>query len=188
MNILQRPVMTTILFGLVCGISFIPLNLVLNKLFFWSSAICLTLWLFAAGYSLLLGHWSKNKIMPILFPLIFLLSAVFLVKSMVAFSFLALAAISWIRSGICFKEHGGIKLVVELLLCVVGGALIAAFTPGSALAWALGIWMFFLMQALYFAIFDSSTPTLHSQYEQEVDPFERASRRAEDILLTGGIP
>ncbi len=187
MKILQRPVLTTVLFGLVCGISFIPLNLVLNTMFFWPSTICLTLWLFSAGYALLLGHWSKNKIMPILFPLLILFIAAFLVKSIAAFFFLALAVISWIRSGICFREHSGIKLVVEMLLCVVGGALIAAFTPGSAFAWALGIWMFFLLQALYFVIFDSQNLAPQIKYKLEIDPFERASRRAEDILTTGGI-
>jgi hypothetical protein len=72
--------------------------------------------------------------------------------------------------------------VVELLLCLAGGALVTVFTPGSTLSWALGIWLFFLLQALYFAIFDGKAPTLHDQYEQEVDPFERASRLAEDIL------
>jgi len=186
MKILPRPVLTTILFGFVCGISFFPLNRVLTTMFFWPSAICLTLWLFSAGYALFLNHWSKNKIMPILFPLLILLIAAFLVESVAAFFFLALAVISWIRSGICFQEHGRIRLVVESLLCAAGGAMVAVYTPGSDLGWTLGIWMFFLLQALYFAIFDSITPTPQRKYELETDPFERASRRAEDILSTGG--
>ena len=155
MKILQRPVLASILFGLICGISFIPLNLLLNSVFFWPSTICLTLWLFSAGYALLLAHWSKNKMMPILFPLLVLLMAAFLVKSVAAFCFLALAVISWIRSGICFQHHFGIKLVVEMLLCAAASAMLAAFTPGSVVSWALSIWMFFLLQALYFVVFDN---------------------------------
>ncbi|CAB1058087.1 hypothetical protein D1BOALGB6SA_2843 [Olavius sp. associated proteobacterium Delta 1] len=178
----QHPVLTTVLFGLICGISLIPLNLVLNNMFFWPNAICLTLWLFTAGYAVLLCRWSKQKLMSVSYPILFLLLTVFLVQSIGAFFFLALAAISWIRSGLCYQERGKVRLVVELFLCVAGGALVTVFTPGSALSWALAIWLFFLLQALYFAIFDSNTPTLDSQYEQEVDPFERASRRAEDIL------
>ena len=185
MKILQRPVLTTIVFGLVCGISFIPLNLALNNLFFWPSAICLTLWLYSAGYTLLLGHWSKNKIIPIFFPLLILFMAAFLVNSVAAYFFLVLAVISWIRSGICFQERGRIKLLVELLLCVVGGALVAAFTPGSAITWALGIWMFFLVQASYFVIIDSKGIAVEEKYDLEIDPFERASRRAADILSAG---
>jgi hypothetical protein len=141
--------------------------------------------LFSAGYAFILGLWSKNNIMPILFPLLVLLLAAFLVESAAAFFFLALTITGWIRSGICFQEPGAIKLVVEMLLCVAGGALIAAFTPASAFAWVLGIWMFFLVQAFYFAIFDSKTPTLERRYEQTIDPFERASRRVEDILSSG---
>jgi hypothetical protein len=182
MKNLPRPVLTTVLFGLICGISFIPLNLVLNNFFFESNAACLTLWLFTAGYAILLGRWSRQKLMPVSYPVLFLFLTVFLVQSISAFFFLALAVISWIRSGICYQERRKIRLVVELLLCVAGGALVAVFTPGSALAWALGIWLFFLLQALYFALFDGNSATLDRQYEQEPDPFERASRQAEEIL------
>ena len=182
MKNLQRPVLTTVLFGLICGISFIPLNLVLNNMFFRPNAICLTLWLFTAGYAVLLCRWSRQKLMSVSYPILFLFLTVFLVQSIGAFFFLALAVISWIRSGLCYPERRRIRLVVELFLCVAGGALVTVFTPGSALAWALGIWLFFLLQALYFAIFDSNTPSLDSQFEVEIDPFERASRRAEDIL------
>jgi hypothetical protein len=182
MKLLQRPVLTTVLFGLFCGISFIPLNLVLNHMFLPPNAICLTLWLFTAGYAVLLCGWSRQKLMPVSYPVLFLFLTVFLIQSIGAFFFLAMAVISWIRSGLCYQKRRGIRLVVELFLCLTGSALIAVFKPGSALAWALGIWLFFLLQALYFAIFDSNTATLVSQYEQAVDPFERASRQAEEIL------
>jgi len=183
MKILQRPVPTTVFFGFFCGISFIPLNLVLNTLFFRSHAICLALWLFTAGYAVLLCRWSRQKPISISYPVLFLFLTVFLVQSTDAFYFLALAVISWIRSGLCYQEHGRWnRLVVELLVCAAGGALVTVFTPGSTSAWALGIWLFFLLQALYFAVFDSKTPPLHDQYDKEADPFEQASRQAEDIL------
>jgi len=183
MKILQRPVLTTVFFGFFCGISFIPLNLVLNTLFFRSHAICLSLWLFTAGYAILLCRWSRQKLMSVSYPVLFLFLTVFLVQSIDAFYFLALAVISWIRSGLCYQEHGRrIRLVVELLICVPGGALVTLFTPGSTSAWALGIWLFFLLQALYFAVFDSESPSLHDQYDNKVAPFEQASRRAENIL------
>jgi hypothetical protein len=120
--------------------------------------------------------------MPVLYPVLFLFLTVFLVQSNSAFFFLALAAVSWVRSGLCYQLRRGIRLVVELFLGLAGAALVTVCMPGSALAWAPGIWMFFLLQALYFAIFDSNTETLDNQYEQAADPFERASRLAEDIL------
>ena len=182
MKLLQRPVLTTLLFGLFCGISFIPLDLVLENTFSRPNVICLALWLFTAGYTILLCRWGRQKLMPAYYPVLFLFLTVFLVQSIGAFFLLALAAISWVRSGLCFQERRGIRFVVELFLCAAGGALIAAFKPASVLAWALGVWLLFLLQALYFAIFDGSIATLDRQHEPAADPFERASRQAEDIL------
>jgi len=71
-------------------------------------------------------------------------------------------------------------LAVELLLCFLGAVLVQVFTPGSVLAWALGVWMFFLVQALYFVFFE------HTDNQQEesiqMDAFEKANRQAEGIL------
>jgi hypothetical protein len=187
MKIIQRPVSTTIIFGLICGIAFIPLNLVLRTMFFWPAPVCLSLWLFSAGYALLLSHWSNHKIPPVLYPLLVLFLAAVLVPSVAAFIVLALAVISWVRSGICYQERTWIRLAAEMLLCMVGGALIIEFTPASAYAWTLGIWMFFLLQALYFAIFDGNRSTAQNDSELGLDPFEHASRRVEDILSNGGV-
>ena len=188
MKIIKRPVLMTLLFGLVCGISYIPLNLGLNMIFWWPKAIHLTLWLFSTGYGLLMGHWSKNKISPILFPLLILLLAAFLVESAAAFFLFAMAITSWIRSGICFQNRAGIKVVVEILLCVAGGILVAAYTPGSPFGWVLGTWLFFLLQALYFVVFDGKAILGEEKHDLETDPFERASRGAEEILSTGLYP
>ncbi|UCD80715.1 MAG: hypothetical protein JSW26_04580, partial [Desulfobacterales bacterium] len=147
-----------------------------------STAICLTLWLFAAGYALVLSRWSRQKFSTILFPILILLLAVFLTDSIAAFSLLVLIIISWIRSGICFQKQRGIRLAVEFLLCVFGVVLAALFTPGTAYGWALGVWMFFLLQSLYFVIFDNRTFEPENNHEFIIDPFEQSSRRAEAIL------
>ena len=73
-----------------------------------------------------------------------------------------------------------------MLLYAAGGALIAALPPGSAFGWTLSIWMFFLVQALYFVVFDITTIAAEEKIALEIDPFERASRRAADILSAGG--
>jgi len=180
MIISQHPIRKTIFFGLICGLSFIPANLALNYMLPGLSVIYLTLWLYAAGYSLLLSRWSKKSILSSGFPLLLLFVTSFLVDSIAVFYLLSLVVISWIRSGICFQNPCGINLVVELLLCVFGGILVAVFIPGSAFAWVLGIWMFFLIQSLYFVIFENRAIIPEDQYE--TDPFERASRQAEAIL------
>ena len=186
MKILQYPIPATILLGLICASAFIPLSMILNTVVFWSSAICLTLWLFAGGYAFLLGHWSQNKYRPVGFAVLVLLIAVFLVKSIAAYLLLTLVFISYIRSGVCFQKFGGLSLAVELALCLAGGAMLAVFAPGSALGWALAVWMFFLLQALYFVVFDIQNGEPSDLDEIEEDPFEGACKQAEDILSTGG--
>lgn len=188
MKIIQRPIPMTILFGFVCSISFVPLSVIMNSMFFFRSvSICMCLWLFSAGYSLLLRQWSGKKLVPILYPLSILFLAANLMTSVAAFFIFALAVISWIRSGICFQDRRWIKLFVEMLLGAAGGLFIAQFTPASAYGWALGIWMFFLLQSLYFAIFDTEAPMSQVNSGLDPDPFERSSRQVEEILSNGGI-
>ena len=180
MVIPQHPIRTTLFFGLICGLFFIPANLALNYLVNGPSAINLTLWLCASSYSLLLCRWRKQPLLSAGFPLLLFLVTSFLVDSIPAFYFLSLMVISWIRSAICFRNPGAITWVVELLLCIFGVIPVAAFTPGSAFAWMLSIWMFFWIQSLYFVIFENRAIGPQDQYE--TDPFEKASRQAEAIL------
>jgi hypothetical protein len=46
--------------------------------------------------------------------------------------------------------------------------------------WALGVWMFFLVQALYF-VFIEYAGNIEEETAQ-MDPFEQANRQAETIL------
>ena len=176
----QHSFRTTIIYGLICGLSFIPANLVLTYVLQGPSAICLTLWLYVAGYSLLLSRWGQKPILNGGFSLLLLFATSFLVHSIASFYFLSLVVISWIRSGIYFGHPWRIKLLVELLLCALAAMPVVVFTPGSAFSWMLGIWMLFLIQSLYFVIFENRTVMPEDQYK--TDPFEHASRQAEAIL------
>jgi len=185
MKAVKHPIRNTIFYGMVCGLSFVPLSLALNAFFSWSNAVGLTLWLFISGYAILLNLWGKNIQLSTVYPLLFLLPAIFLIDTMVLFFMLALIAVSWIRSGICCQKPGAKRLAVELLLCFSGVVLVHLFRPGSMFAWALGVWMFFLLQALYFVFLE---PADDQQEESvEVDAFERASGQAERILTDGGV-
>ena len=180
MKNIKHPIRDTIVYGLFCGLSFVPLVLTLGTVLTWSSAFCLALWLFISGYAILLSRWSNTALISIVFPLLLLVPTIFMVNSSALFFLLALIVISWIRSGICFQKPGAIRLTVELLLCILGGILVVVFTPGSLLAWALGVWMFFLIQTLYFVLFE---PADNQQEEPiQIDAFARASRQAERIL------
>ena len=62
------------------------------------------------------------------------------------------------------------------------GLLVSGALPAVAITWALGIWLFFLIQALYFVFFDYRSD---AQVEIEVDPFEKAKMAAQKILANG---
>jgi hypothetical protein len=176
----KHPIRNTIFYGLVCGLAFMPVALTLNTLIPWSRAVGLTLWVFIAGYALLLNSGGKKFQISTVFPLLLLLAVIFLTRSMVLFFISALIVSSWIRSGICYPKSGVKVLAVELMLCLIGAVLLQLVTPGSVFAWAFGVWLFFLVQALYFVFFE------HTDKRQEesarMDAFERASRLADRIL------
>lgn len=176
----KHPIRNTILYGLVCGLAFMPVALTLNAVIPWSRAVGLTLWVFVAGYAFLLNSRGKKFQITTVFPLLLLLAVIFLTRSMVLFFILALIVAGWIRSGICYPKSGVKVLAVELLLCLIGAVLLQPVTPGSVFAWALGVWLFFLVQALYFVFFEPGAPR-HDDHAR-MDTFEKASKAAEKIL------
>ncbi len=174
----QRPIRTTIFLGFICGISFIPLNTGLSYIIPWAKAFNIILWLYLAVYGLFLMRWGGKNLSSIIFPLLLLLISVFVVKSNSAFLLLALGILCWIRSGICFQKPLSRALSAEIFLTFGGAVLVAWFTPHSVHTWALGILMFFLVQSLYFVIFEEQG----IKEKVTVDPFEEALLRAEKIL------
>ena len=128
----------------------------------------------------MLNFWVPKKRRQTIFPLLILLPAIFLNNSVVLFFILALIAAGWIRSGICYPKTGAKGIAVELLLGFFAILPLAAFTPGSVIAWALGTWMFFLIQALYFIFFDITSN--HRNNNVRLDAFDEAGKKAERIL------
>ena len=137
------------------------------------------LWAYLVSYGFLLRHWSKKPVFPILYPLLLLFLAIFLVGSAGAFVLLSLAVLSWIRSSICFQTPPGKQMLTETALGLGGGLLITALNPGSAIGWGLGIWMFFLFQALYFVVCDNEDG---KNEKTKSNRFEYARLQAEKIL------
>ena len=96
------------------------------------------------------------------------------------FLFTAVGMLCWIRSGICFKNESILKrLAAEIGLGLGIGLLVSGALPAVDLVWALGVWLFFLIQALYFVLFDYRR---EREIKIEVDPFEKAKMAAETIL------
>jgi hypothetical protein len=179
-----QPMLVTIIFGMICGVAFFPMTMALSFYrAYWPLSFRLILWMCLVIYALLLVRWGKRTVKLIVFPLLLLFIIGFLEYSNTIFFILCLGVLSWIRSSVCFQKSLLLMLVTESAFSLGGGSLVAYFNPQTNLAWAMGIWMFFLVQSLYFAFWKESEDGQEEQ-EQELDPFERAWRQAEKLLST----
>lgn len=179
-----KPVRTTIIFGLAAALLSVPLSLAIGPFLFWPKTVALLVWLCLVGYGLLLSRWSKKNPAGILFPSLLLLVAGLAGTPLSVFVLLGMTTLAWIRSSICFPGPPFPTLVKELLLNGGGFFLILFCRP---LPWldtvgiATGIWLFFLVQSLYFIIVPLGDPT----GARAADPFDQAQRQAEKIMAGG---
>ena len=179
------PIRSTIVWGLIGGLVYIPLCSALGLMVFWPQGIQLTFWILLAGYAVLLSRWACRPLRAIGLPLLLLLLSTALIESATVFLFTAFAMLSWIRSGICFKNKPVVKrLAAETGLGLGSGLLVIGAVPGANLVWALGVWLFFLIQALYFVLLEYQSDP---QIKIEIDPFEKAKMAAEKILSGGAF-
>jgi hypothetical protein len=176
-----KPMQLTILFGMICGLTFIPMTMASSYMMYWPLSFRLIICLYLALYAFLLTRWGKGAVKFIVFPLLLLFITGIYSNSSIFF-LLCLGILSWIRSSLCFQKSLLMMLVTEFAISLGGGALVAFFAPQSNLAWALGIWLFFLVQSLYFVFGENNTDV--EKETQGIDSFERASRQTENILST----
>jgi hypothetical protein len=111
-----------------------------------------TMMLCLATYAVLLARMSARPIRAIAAPVLMLAAVLLVASSVSGFLVPAAAGLSWIRSGLCFPGPVARRIAAEALLSAAGLALCAALSPSGILGWALGVWMFFLIQALYFVV------------------------------------
>ncbi|MCG6982221.1 MAG: hypothetical protein LJE88_12505 [Deltaproteobacteria bacterium] len=182
MKISRRPMLTTIIYGLLAGMAFMPMVMVTSSIIHWTAAFRLTIWFVLAGYLVILTRWGKVSLLSIFFPLLLLLLLVFWGDTNSAFLFLALGVLSWARSGICFQGSLLKTLVTEVALSLGAGTLVVFFAPHSTITWGVAVWMFFLVQSVYFVVFEDFG---NKQEERAApDPFHQARTQAERILST----
>jgi hypothetical protein len=170
MRISRRPMFATIIYGLLAGASFIPMVMVMSSLVTWTAAFRLSIWFILAGYLVVLTRWGRVPLLSLFFPLLLLLFLVFWGETHSAFFFLALGSL--------LKA-----LVTESALCLGAGALVVFFAPHSTITWGIVVWMFFLVQSIYFVVFADFGEKQEEQVD--LDPFHQARTRAERILSAG---
>lgn len=178
-----KPVRTTIVMALAFGLLFIPTSMGLNLILPWHIALRLTFWMCVAAYAGMLCRWTGSSAPACGFPLTVLLASSFWLRSEIDFLCLLALILAWVRSAVCFKHPVWRSFVAELVVSLGGVALIAFFGPRSPVVWAMGVWMFFLIQSLYFLLTGDLNDADPS--DAPVDPFEKARRGAEEILSAG---
>jgi len=172
---------TTIVFGLICALLFKPLQMMLSPFLSWPMPFRISIWIYIFLYGILLTRWGRKNIAGAVFPAAILLILAFLTPSLNAFLLLSLCVLSWIRSGVCFPGSFVKTAGMEMLVCFGGGFLVNAFAPRTGLSWALAVWLFFLMQSLYFILNMKENQTV-SDPGAPPDAFEQARKQAEKIL------
>jgi hypothetical protein len=177
---MTAPVRTTIVFAMLSAMVVWPAAGFLTAPLGWATAFRLMLWASLSGYGLLLVRWSGRRLTSPLIPLALLLATALWPGGDGAFFFMALGVLAWVRSGICF-DNTPLRAVIAETITIAGGAgLVAALNPGTPLTWTLSIWLFFLIQCLYFFIVPILSPARDKTLPE--DPFERACRNARQIL------
>jgi hypothetical protein len=181
---MNRPVRTTIVFGAISALVLMPLAGGLAGLIGWTLAVKLMLWADLLFYALLLARWSGKGPGPIVFPLALLLGTALWPGFTAAFFFLGLGVFSWIRSGICFGGTPLRAIAAEIVTVAGGAGLVTLLGTGSTVTLAISIWLFFLVQALYFFIVPAIDPQADDR--PAADPFAQAHREALRVLDEAG--
>lgn len=177
---MTSPTRTTIIYGLISAILVWPSAALLALPLGWTTAFKLMLWMSLSGYGFMLAHWNVKPKMAPIFPLALLFGSALWPDNISAFFFMALGVLSWIRSGICFNHTPFRALIAETITIFGGAALVSTLNPHTAVTWSLSIWLFILIQSLYFLIVP--LPSSLKENMTARDPFERACRNAQQIL------
>jgi len=175
---MNNRVRTTLVFGLLSGLAFVPAQMAAGWFFHPGPAFRIVIGAVIGLYALLLTRWGRAGRLSALFPVLVLMAFAILGTHR-GFLILALLVLGWVRSGICFPGSMTGRILAEAALGLGGGLLVQSFAPHTPVAWALGIWMFFLVQSLYFVLI---APADDAAAPGGPDGFEDARRRAEAIL------
>lgn len=149
---------------------FVPRTTTLNAGMF----LCL------AAYAVFLTRWSGTALRAIFAPLLILATVAVVAGSVAGFVVPAAAALSSIRSGICFSAPVMRRIIAEILTGPAGLALVCLLQPPGPFGWALSIWMFGLIQALYFVVVEAERTGLPEKQGQ--DRMAKTHCRAEALL------
>jgi len=145
-----------------------------------TTAINAAIFLCLAAYSAFLARSSGRSLRALFAPLFMLAAVMAVAGSVTGFVVPAAAGLSWIRSGICFPGSMPRRVCAEAITSAAGLALAWLLQPPGPYGWALSMWMFGLIQALYFVVVDAERTGLPEKQEQ--DRMAKTHPRADALL------
>jgi len=180
MNLKISPVAASVIFAaaaamLVAAVTILPLRPIPR-----TTALNAAIFLCLAAYSAFLARSSGRSLRALFAPLLMLSAVLAAAGSVSGFVVPAAAGLSWIRSGICFPGSLPRRVCAEAITCAAGLALVRLLQPPGPYGLPLSIWMFGLIQALYFVGVDAESS---GQTKPPIrEKIEEAHCRA-DVLL-----
>lgn len=174
------PVRTTLVLAFLGAVISYPVSLAIIPVLGWPTAPKIVLWVLTFVYALLLARWSRTKPMVVAFPLVILLGVAIWPNAYAGFFLMLMGTLAWVRSGICFQTRPLRALLAELITIGGGATLLGVLSPSGWLEWSLGIWLFGLVQCLYFYMVLPGGKSSHGK--ERPDPFDAARRELEQIL------
>lgn len=180
MNLKISPVPTTVILAaaaamLMSIVTILPLRPIPR-----TTALNAAIFLCLAAYSAFLARSSGRSLRALFAPLFMLAAVMAAAGSVTGFVVPAAAGLSWVRSGICFSGSLPRRVYAEAITCAAGLALARLLQPPGPYGLPLSIWMFGLIQALYFVVIDAESS---GQTEPPIrEKIEEAHCRA-DVLL-----
>ena len=180
MNLKISPVTTSVIFAAAAGVLVATVTILPLRSIPRTTALSTAIFLCLAAYSAFLAQSSGRSLRALFAPLFMLAAVSAAADSVTGFVVPAAAGLSWIRSGICFPGSLLRRVCAEAITCAAGLALARLLQPPGPYGWALSIWMFALIQALYFVVVDAESC---GQTEPPIrEKIEEAHCRA-DVLL-----
>jgi hypothetical protein len=161
--------------GLLAAVAGLPLRSALRP-----AAANAAIFLCLAAYSAYLARSSGRGLRELFAPLFMLFAVLAVAGSVTGFSVPAAAGLAWVRSGICFPDPMPRRLCAEALTGTTGLGLVWLLVPPGPYGAAIGIWLFGLVQALYFVMVDMERTGLSDK--KGPDGVSRAHRQAEALL------
>ncbi|WP_167506077.1 hypothetical protein [Desulfosediminicola flagellatus] len=183
---MSKQVRTTLIFGVISALGAALLDSLPVSNMSWSMVSILYIWGVLVLYSILLCRWSQTALIKVLFPLalvpVMMVMPIYYTGYFLGIVFILLI-FCWIRSGICFTDTPLRSILAEGLIFTIFVLIIGLMIPHTTYGLSIGIWLFFLMQTLYFYLVPACVPSCKKHIREE--PFEHAFKEMEKIFSNG---